>query len=179
MALTAFRIANFKAFAATQKVPLRPITLIYGANSAGKSSVIHALALAHHAIATGDLDVQRTQIGGESIDLGGFRQYVHQRDRYSQVELGFELNPERLSGHLAELLRSAREIVVELTIGEGITSDQQTLFGDPIREFDLKGEIRVERFCRGSGWRVAALYERKSRRSSESRLARPQSSGIS
>ena len=147
MTLTAFRIANFKAFAATQRLPLRPITLIYGANSAGKSSVIHALALAHHAIETGDLNVQRTQIGGESIDLGGFRQYVHQRDRYSQVDLGFELDPERLSGHLAELLRSARKIVVELTIGEGITSDQQTLFGDPIREFDLNGEIRVERFA--------------------------------
>lgn len=109
--------------------------------------MIHALALAHHAIETGDLNVQRTQIGGESIDLGGFRQYVHQRDRYSQVDLGFELDPERLSGHLAELLRSARKIVVELTIGEGITSDQQTLFGDPIREFDLNGEIRVERFA--------------------------------
>ena len=147
MTLTAFSIANFKAFAATQRVPLKPITLIYGANSAGKSSVIHALALTHHAIETGNLDAQRTQIGGESIDLGGFRQYVHRRDRYSQVNLGFELDPERLSGHLAELLRSARKIVVELTIGEGITSDQQTLFGDPIREFDLNGEIRVERFA--------------------------------
>ena len=81
MTLTALRIANFKAFAASQRVPLRPITLIYGANSAGKSSVLHALALAHHAVETGDLDTQRTQIGGEAIDLGGFRQYVHRRDR--------------------------------------------------------------------------------------------------
>ena len=146
MTLIAFSIANFKAFAATQRVPLRPITLIYGANSAGKSSVIHALALVHHAIETGDLDIQRTQIGGESVDLGGFRQYVHQRKRDSQVELGFKLDPRHLSGHLAELLRATREIVVELTIGEGITSDQQTLFGDPVREFDREGTIRVERF---------------------------------
>ena len=146
MTLTAFRISNFKAFAATQRVPLKPITLIYGANSAGKSSVIHALALAHHAIETGDLDIQRTQIGGESIDLGGFRQYVHRRDRDRQVELGFELDPEHLSGHLAELLRSARKIVVELAIGEGITSDQQTLFGYPSREFDREGAVWVERF---------------------------------
>ena len=80
MTLTALRIANFKAFAASQRVPLRPITLIYGANSAGKSSVLHSLALAHHTIETGDLDTQRTQIGGEAIDLGGFRQYVHRRE---------------------------------------------------------------------------------------------------
>ena len=147
MTLTAFSIANFKAFADTQRVPLRPITLIYGANSAGKSSVIHALALARHAIETEDLDMQRPHIGGESIDLGGFRQYVHRRERDRQVELGFELDPGRLSGLLAEFLQSARKVAVELAIGEGTTSDQQTLFAeDPAREFSIESEIRVERF---------------------------------
>ncbi|MCE2440644.1 MAG: AAA family ATPase [Candidatus Latescibacteria bacterium] len=63
MNLTAFSIANFKAFAASQRIPLRPITLIYGANSAGKSSAIHALALAHHAIKMGALETQRKCIG--------------------------------------------------------------------------------------------------------------------
>ena len=135
MTLTALHIANFKAFAATQRVPLKPITLIYGANSAGKSSVIHALTLAHHAIETGNLNVQRTQIGGESIDLGGFRQYVHRRERGRQVELGFEINPRHLSGHLAELLRSVQEIVVKLAIGEVGTS-----------EADREDAIQVERF---------------------------------
>lgn len=147
MTLTALRIANFKAFAASQRVPLRPITLIYGANSAGKSSVLHALALAHHAIETGDLDTQRTQIGGEAIDLGGFRQYVHRRDRDRQVELGFELDPKRLSGRAAELLRSAHRIVVEVAIGEGITSAQLPLFGDRAREIDREGAVRMERFA--------------------------------
>ena len=52
-----------------------------------------------------------------------------------QVELGFELDPRRLSGHVAQLLRSAREIVVELAIGEEITS-----------ESDREGGIRVKRF---------------------------------
>ena len=72
--LNELRIANFKAFAFEQRVPLRPITLVYGANSAGKSSVLHAVALAHHAIQTGTCDVERTRLGGDSIDLGGFRQ---------------------------------------------------------------------------------------------------------
>ena len=129
MNLDAFRIANFKAFAATQRIPFRPITLIYGPNSAGKSSALHALALTHHAIETGDLDTQRTQIGGETIDLGGFRQYVHRRDRDRRVELSFELDPGLLSGRVAELLRSSRKIGVEMEI----------------REFDRDG-IRVGRF---------------------------------
>ena len=123
MTLTALNIANFKAFAASQRVPLRPITLIYGANSAGKSSILHALALAHHAIESGELDTQRTRIGGESIDLGGFRQYVHHRERERQVELGFELDPSRLSGRLAELLGSARNVVVEVAVGLGRSTE--------------------------------------------------------
>lgn len=41
MTLTALRLANFKAFGGAQRAPLRPITLVFGANSAGKSSLIH------------------------------------------------------------------------------------------------------------------------------------------
>lgn len=146
MSLTAFSIANFKAFAASQRIPLRPITLIYGANSSGKSSAIHALALAHHAIETGDLDIQRTRIGGEAIDLGGFRQYVHRRDKDRQVELGLELNPANLSGRIAELLRSVQRVEVELTIGQGFTSNQLPLFDDQARMCDPEGGVHLERF---------------------------------
>lgn len=146
MILNAFHIANFKAFAGSQRVPLRPVTLIYGANSAGKSSILHALALVHHAIETGDLDVRRTRIGGETIDLGGFRQFVHRRDRGQQVELRFELDPARLSGRVAGLLRSAREIVVELAIGEWTTSGLRDLPGDQVHEVILEDGVRVERF---------------------------------
>jgi len=146
MTLTAVRIGNFKAFGAVQRIPLRPITLVFGANSAGKSSLIHALALAHHAVETGELDTQRTQIGGDAIDLGGFRQYIHRRERERQMVLAFEIDPGRLTGRVAQLLHSAQSVVAEVAIGAGFTSDQQTLFGDRPREFDRGGVVRVERF---------------------------------
>ncbi len=145
--LTALRLANFKAFGQSQRIPLRPLTLLFGANSAGKSSIIHSLALAHHAAETGDLDTQRTQIGGEAIDLGGFRQYVYRRQRDRRVELAFELDPGGLSGRVADLLRSARTVNVEISIGSGFTGNQQTLFGDFARELDREGAVRVERFA--------------------------------
>ncbi len=75
--LCGLRIGNFKAFAETQQISIRPLTLIYGANSAGKSSVIHSLLLANHALENGNVDVHQTKIGGASLDLGGFSQYVH------------------------------------------------------------------------------------------------------
>ena len=95
--ITEFRLGNFKAFAETQKIPIKPLTLIFGPNSAGKSSLIHGIALAHHAIKTGELDVYKTSIGGESIDLGGFRQYVHRRNRELTVEWGIELDVAKLT----------------------------------------------------------------------------------
>src|SRR6266516_3140684 len=102
--LTGIRLGNFKAFADNQHLPLRPITLIFGANSAGKSSLIHGLLLARHALDTGQLDVYRTDIGGESVDLGGFRQYIHRGDASRQFEWGADLDAARLTGRLAELL---------------------------------------------------------------------------
>lgn len=90
--ITSFSIGNFKAFSETQKIPLKPITLIYGANSSGKSSIIHALMLAQHAHKTGDWDVHLTEKGGDSIDLGGFKQYVYKRGNSKfgrNIELSF------------------------------------------------------------------------------------------
>ena len=123
MVLKALRIANFKAFGPSQRVPMRPITLLYGANSAGKSSVLHALVLAHDAIETGELDTERTRLGGESVDLGKFRRYVHRRQRDREVEFAFEMDPDGMTGRMAELLRSATGVVVELGIRSGATPD--------------------------------------------------------
>lgn len=118
--IKAFRIGNFKAFSDLQTIPLRPLTLIYGANSSGKSSILHGLLLAHHAIKNkGELDIHRTTAGGDSVDLGGFGQYVHKRDRTSRVQWAIDVDPGALElpdRDLAELL----ETVNTLTVGIGI-----------------------------------------------------------
>lgn len=115
--LTAIRIGNFKAFAESQKIPIRPLTLIYGANSSGKSSILHSMVLARHALETGELDVHRTALSGESVDLGGFRQYVHRRDINKRMEFSAEVNTASFSGRLAELLAAVKSITVTVGIG--------------------------------------------------------------
>ncbi len=121
--LTALHIGNFKAFADTQRIPLKPITLIFGPNSAGKSSFIHSLALAHEAQfgrekrSLARLDVHHTDIGGSSIDLGGFRQYVHRGQANRRVEWGAELAVASFSGRLAQLLAPVTTIKVTLSLG--------------------------------------------------------------
>lgn len=43
--LTGFRVRNFKAFEDTQTIDLKPLVLLSGVNSAGKSSILQALLL--------------------------------------------------------------------------------------------------------------------------------------
>src|SRR5947209_8751934 len=115
--LRGFQLGNFKAFAGTQSIPIRPLTLIFGSNSSGKSSVIHGLLLARHALDTGQIDISRTALGGESLDLGGFRQYVHRRDASRRVELVTELSTEILRGNARWLLDWSDSAKVTLNFG--------------------------------------------------------------
>lgn len=125
--LTAIRVGNFKAFAESQLIPVRPLTLIYGANSSGKSSILHSLILARHAQETGDLDVHRTNVGGESVDLGGFRQYVHRREANRRVEWAMDLDTSAFKGRLAELLAPVKQVTMLLNLGIGLDDQDRPL----------------------------------------------------
>ncbi|MCK6563002.1 AAA family ATPase [candidate division KSB1 bacterium] len=127
--LTSLRLGNFKAFAEAQQLPLKPLTLIFGANSAGKSSLIHGLILAHEAYRTGTLDVHRTELGGESVDLGGFRQYVHRREAMRRVEWAAELDVAYLTGRLAELLTPVQRVGISLNIGLELDDKGEPIVG--------------------------------------------------
>ena len=115
--ISGLRIGNFKAFSDTQHIPIRPLTLIFGPNSSGKSSLIHSLILAHHGMKKGDLDVHRTEIGGDSVDLGGFKQYIFNRDADRQVDWAIELNTNKFEGRLGEIFKPAKKILIGVTIG--------------------------------------------------------------
>lgn len=143
--LRKFLLANFKAFAHEQQVPLRPITLIYGPNSGGKSSVLHGLALVHEALRSGNLDVVHTELGGAAIDLGGFRQFVHRRDAERTVSLGFSFDLARLPLSLRRMTTEAQESL-DLKVHIGVATDDtgSALPGERPRvrslELDADGE---------------------------------------
>ena len=137
--LQALSVGNFKAFADTQRIPLKPITLIFGPNSAGKSSFIHSLALAHEAQfgrekrSLARLDVHHTDVGGSAIDLGGFRQYVHRGQLSKRVEWGAELRVSALAAdknkHLADLLASVETVAVNISLGIELDDQDQPRIG--------------------------------------------------
>ena len=92
--ITAIVIENFKGIGRPMRVELRPVTLLFGNNSAGKSTVLQALCYAHEILSRGNVDAHATELGGDRIDLGGFRNFVHAHDTTRAVRLRFELNLE-------------------------------------------------------------------------------------
>ena len=90
--ITSLEIENFKGIGRPVRVDLRPITLLFGRNSAGKSTVLHALCYAHEILSHRNVDARETELGGDQIDLGGFRRFVHGHDLKRSVRLRFELH---------------------------------------------------------------------------------------
>ena len=92
--LTALRLRNFKSWVDTGPIRLAPLTVIFGGNSAGKSSLGHLLlALKQTALST---DRKRALNLGDAstlIDLGTFADclYAHELTRKLEVDLAWRL----------------------------------------------------------------------------------------
>ena len=146
--ITAVEIENFKGIGRPVRIDLRPVTLLFGRNSAGKSTVLHALCYAHEILSHRNVDAHKTELGGEQVDLGGFRNFVHAHDSTRTVRLRFELNLEGwvVPGPLHEKLLSEyydeheMEVDVDSTVG---ALARQATSGWVELEAELKGEQPV------------------------------------
>jgi energy-coupling factor transporter ATP-binding protein EcfA2 len=94
MRLTAIELENFKGIGPRQRIELKPITLLFGPNSAGKSTILQALHYVREILERKNVDPDVTIAGG-LLDLGGFRSLVHQHDlsRPVRVKLEIEVSP--------------------------------------------------------------------------------------
>ena len=113
LTLTGLALKNFKAFGGDlQSAPMSRITLLYGPNAGGKSSVIQALLLLKQS--EGNLprgSVLAPQ--GEYVDLAGFRAMVHKHDEEREVEIDLQFKTQR---H-----RTTEDVSINLTFSK----DQQ------------------------------------------------------
>src|SRR5690606_38917232 len=67
------------------------ITLLYGENSSGKSSILQALQYAREVFCNGNLDCHRTEIGGDMVNLQGFANFRTNRRKGGEVMVGIEV----------------------------------------------------------------------------------------
>lgn len=138
--LTRLILANFKAFGRRQHIPIRPITLIYGRNNSGKSSILHSLLYA------------RSLLGGPTPEvlIGGWQRLIHGRNQNNTMEIGWEWsNPGSESGlHAGKIINrfgkedgkwSKQTLFAELN-GQSLFNftEQDDMFWEPQPHIDQK-----------------------------------------
>lgn len=74
--ITGIAIENFRAFGARQQIDFRPITLLYGPNSAGKSTIINALRYVRDLLRQS----QNAAPNASALDSDQFANYVYRHD---------------------------------------------------------------------------------------------------
>lgn len=96
--ITAIEVSGFKAFSRRERLELTPITLLFGPNSGGKSSFIHAIHYARELLLRQNVDAYFTESGGEQVELGGFETFAHRqifdtgKENLNDISIGFELD---------------------------------------------------------------------------------------
>ena len=94
--LTRLRLKNFKSWQDTQDIALKPITGFFGANSSGKSGLIHALLLLKQTADSADRGIV-FHFGGTStrVDLGDFASVIHGHETDRDLELSLDWRTEK------------------------------------------------------------------------------------
>ena len=96
--LTGIGLRNFKAFGdEMQEAPLSKITLIYGPNSGGKSSIIQALLLLKQSLKSRydvHTDARSLEANGELVDLGDSESLLHRHE--NERHLGIRIKYKNL-----------------------------------------------------------------------------------
>lgn len=78
--LKEYQITNFKPFAGPVNIPIKPITLIFGANSSGKSAIFQSSLMLKQTLEKGmDRNISLMP-KGNLVDLGSFREFIHNHD---------------------------------------------------------------------------------------------------
>lgn len=103
-------IGNFKSFSNIQTANLAPITLIYGPNSSGKSSLIQSLLFLSQSF-------KSILFNGKYVDLGSYETAVYQHDINKNITLGLELNTQNLSKYFnSNIIENIHKIFIQIEL---------------------------------------------------------------
>lgn len=81
-------LENFQGFSSRQSITLAPLTLIFGPNSSGKSSIARSLLLLQQSFSGFSTSHQGLIFRGSSIDLASFSNVIHKHDLNNLLSIG-------------------------------------------------------------------------------------------
>ncbi|MBD2184326.1 AAA family ATPase [Aerosakkonema funiforme] len=126
--LREYQLTNFKAFAGPETIPIRPITLIYGPNSSGKSSVLQSLLLLKQTLQEAENPETLLLPKGNLVNLGGYREFIHRHDvsKSFSFKVVFDVGKQGKPNPLENLLREKLIQAPLLGLQVAFSYDKQT-----------------------------------------------------
>lgn len=105
-------LGGLRAYAAEPvSVELAPLTLVFGPNSAGKSTLVSTMTLLAQSVSPNPSRV--LVMNGSLVDAGSFRMAVHKHDESLPMTLGLGYRPPAAGSEQPELGPGRREITVQ------------------------------------------------------------------
>ena len=124
MKITQVSLTNFRSFKDTQIIDLAPVTLMFGPNSAGKSSIFSALFYIQQILDKKQCDPMYIDALNKKY-VGGFKNLVHKRDLDStiKIKIKYELGaePSRSYTYLYPLIEKDLDIKLESPVKKALS----------------------------------------------------------
>ncbi|MDW8233848.1 MAG: AAA family ATPase [Roseiflexaceae bacterium] len=133
MAVTAFRVQNFMGFEDSDWIELRPITLLFGRNSSGKSALIRALLLLRQSLESDPGSGALLFVKDDGYDFGDYAELVKDHDTTKDMSFWFKIEFQRRSDAQGEdmylnlALESINDFIIPASVPVDERPDTQTL----------------------------------------------------
>ncbi|WP_404391388.1 AAA family ATPase [Pseudoalteromonas phenolica] len=138
MRITKLSLTNFKSFKQEQVIEFAPVTLLFGPNSVGKSSVILSLFYLQEVLSKGQANPSRIN-ALKSKQLGGFLSLVHGKDLSNDIIIKVELDKLGLIGK--SYLSEASELTQAIIDDDSLSLDEPAFLMSSVVENSEKVEL--------------------------------------
>jgi predicted ATPase len=126
MTVTAFRVQNFMGFEDSGWIELRPITLLFGRNSSGKSALIRALLLLRQSLESEPGDGALLFVKDDGFDYGDYSELVIDHAASKDMSFWFRVRFSTVDKHEGgEHLRRALDAINHFTVSGSAPTDER------------------------------------------------------
>jgi predicted ATPase len=117
MKIKEITLQGFKGISTKVNIPIAPITLLFGANSTGKSTVLHSLLYLYEILANNDTNPQYSSLTGDKVYLGGFENLVHGKSNSNSIVIGVSLDFSDSEELWEDFIMLGEQFLLETAIG--------------------------------------------------------------
>ncbi|MGC3893710.1 DUF3696 domain-containing protein [Pseudomonas urmiensis] len=137
--------SNFKRFQEERLDFNRPITLLYGENSSGKSSVLKGIASIIQTFSIMHNKYEPFVAQGEYANLGIYKDYVHNHDVSRKVTISLIIPPDRWMGVMTSSVGKLDKFEVDLCYDRSPYTEQARIYSIEVFGHTDEG-MRIELF---------------------------------